>query len=141
MTGRRGRLARLEVQAGQCEYLNRGRVPLALERLTWDELGALEEAVQAAGGSGLPHPHPWVSPPADLGAGVASCWAWARHMIGSGVGDVWRTPPPDAPAVFAAQAGRLEGAQVPEDRYAWAGWALMGALAAVMLEEGAGGRA
>ena len=135
MTSRAARLARLEGQAAQREYLDRGRMPLALERLSWEELCALEEAVQAAGGAGLPV-HPWDSPPADLGEGKARCWTWARQMVGKEADEAWSAPPLDALAVFAAEARKLEGQPNPEARYAWAGWALLSALAAVMLEEG-----
>lgn len=134
MTSRAARLARLEGQAAQRERRDRGRMPLALERLSWEELCALEEAVQAAGGAGLPV-HPWDSPPADLGEGAARCWLWARQMVGEEAEETWSAPPLDAPAVFATEARKLEGQPDPGARYAWAGWALLSTLATVMLEE------
>ena len=110
-------------------------MPLALERLSWEELCALEEAVQATGGAGLPV-HPWDSPPADLGESTARCWMWAGQMVGKEAEGTWSAPPLDAPVVFAVEAQKLEGLPDPAARYAWAGWALLSALAAVMLEEG-----
>ncbi|GAA5438159.1 hypothetical protein [Deinococcus aquaticus] len=133
MKGRAARVAHLEAQtrAGQ----NRGRVPLALRRLSDAHLRDLEDAVSAAGGTGLPV-HPWEDLRPGLSDPERAAWQWARAQTWARLEDVWTRPPAGAADVFQLEAARLEGLEDRPARHARAAWAMLAALAAVMLEEG-----
>ncbi|WP_019586901.1 hypothetical protein [Deinococcus apachensis] len=137
MTGRTLRLRRLEDLARQAaagrEDLNAGRVRAALGLLSDADLEALEGAVIAAGGVGLPV-RPWADLPPGLPEDHARAWGWAAHMDRLTGAHPWPMPPAAAPAVFEAQAAKVEGLG-QEDAWARVAWVLYAALARVILEE------
>ncbi|NTY02111.1 hypothetical protein [Deinococcus sp. JMULE3] len=132
MKGRASRVAQLEAQTRTGR--NRDRLPLALRRLSDAHLEDLEDAVNAAGGTGLPV-RPWEDLRPGLSAPECAAWQWAARTGRAALEDVWTPPPAGAADVFQVEAARLGGQDGTPARHARAAWALMAALAAVTLEE------
>lgn len=134
MTRRASRVAHLEAHAARRTAAHAARLPLALRRLSDAHLEELEDAVNAAGGTGLPV-RPWEDPHAALTGPERAAWQWAARTGRAALEDVWTPPPVGAAAVFQVEAARLKDQDGTPARHARAAWALMAALAAVTLEE------
>lgn len=121
MTPQPLRLRRLEDHARQTVAAREARqgaqVQAALTRL---DLGALE-ALHAALGQGRGRPL------VDLSSLPGEVGQWVQVMACCSARDVWPLPPTDAPDTLTAQAAQAE------DDTARAWWALLAALALVML--------